>query len=188
MRQLVLLLLVSAVAPGSVLAQDGAGLRVGAVVTAPGRVLNAGPGRVALGLGFGLEGAWVHRTAGGLTLAYVGRIVTAAVEGKQAGNTWEPGRAVLLDIAARVESNVGPDATLFVGPGISHWSGPDDTAPFADIGGALVGAEAGIAWRVGPPGWRVALTSRMTRIGPDESREMQSGFTFRWLLGVERAR
>jgi hypothetical protein len=179
--------LIVAVLPAMAGAQRTAHWRASIAMSAPGRVLDAGPGTIGFGLGGALEAAWVQRLANGADVAYLVRAASAAVKGEQAGSEWEPGRATMLDAAIRIERVWQRGIGLFAGPGISHWRGPDDTVPFAGIGGVLLGAEAGALWRPTARDWQLTLTSRMTRIGPDDERAVSSGFVFRWLVGVQRA-
>lgn len=187
MRRLGPLLLIAMAVPGSLTAQAEPGLRLGALLSVPSRVLNAGPGNVKFGYGVGVDGGWTHALSNETAVVYGLRVVSAVVQGEQAGETWQPGRALVLDATVRLERATSDRVSLFIGPGLSHWRGPDDTVPFSGIGSILLGAEAGFTWRPTAANWRVVQVTRLTRIGPDEEHGVVSGFTFRWLLGVDRA-
>jgi hypothetical protein len=188
MRRLHPLLFAAILVPaGRLAAQAEPGLRAGAVLSAPSRVLNAGPGHVKFGFGVGAEAVWTRPFSPVASAVYHLRIVSASVQGEQAGNSWSPGRALVVDATVRLERSTSDRFTVFIGPGVSHWRGPDDTVPFAGVGGVLLGAEAGFTWRPTESTWRVVQATRWTRISADEERGVLSGFTFRWLLGVDRA-
>ena len=179
--------MVAAVLPGAAHAQRESHWRASVALSAPGRVLDAGPGTIGLGVGGAVEAAWVRRLANGADVAYLVRAASAAVRGEQAESEWKPGRATMLDATIRLERAWPRGIGLFGGPGISHWRGPDDTVPFAGIESVLLGAEGGATWRPTARDWQLTFTSRMTRVGPDDDRAVTSGFVFRWLVGVQRA-
>lgn len=160
--------------------------RFGFQLNAPARVLKSGPSTITLGIGEGLEVARVLGTRERLRGVALVRINSAPVNGEGGGGSWTAGRAFIIDLSVRAERAVSTRIDLFGGAGISHWSGPGDTAPFAGAAGILYAAELGGSASIGSGPWRGSATVHITQFGPDDERQMQSGAVFRALIGVHR--
>jgi hypothetical protein len=107
------------------------------------------------------------------------------VKAEAGGEDWSPGWAIIGEAGARLRRQLSGSFGVFVGAGVSHWKGPEDTAPFGGIGALLASGDAGVTFRVAP-GLNVDLLANATRIGADDSRALSSGFVWRFTLGVHR--
>jgi len=189
-------LLLGSLTPHLVAAQSEARWRIGAAVSAPARLLDvtmstfpdSNDSRVDLGFGYGIEAArlWVPKP--GVTLAISGRLTTASVKSHTGGADWSPGRAILADIGGRAERDISRQLGVFIGAQASHWSGPQETAPFSSLGPILLGGEGGVTVRPSQGPWHIDFAANLTRIGADEARNISTGFVWRWMVGVRRDR
>jgi hypothetical protein len=175
-----------ATAPGAVaFGQTASSWRFGGAISAPGDILDAGTGKISLGLGFAGEAARVWPVRANLATTLVARIATAGVKGEQGGLEWDAGRAVILDVFLRAERAIRTRGGVFGGVGVAHWSGPENTAPFAGAGAVLMATEAGVSWRINES-LQAVLTTNLTLIGADDTRQVASGTVWRMYLGVQR--
>lgn len=185
-------LLVALALPGTAFAQSG--WRVGVAAAAPARILevnemavpDSNDGRVKLGMALGAEASRWWGVAPNVSVTGFARLMTAPVEAATAAGTWSAGRAFIVDVGARAEREVSPGASLFAGAGLSHWAGPDATAPFAGAAALMLTSEAGLTMHPGNRRTRIDLTANVTRFGADESRNVVTGFVWRFLVGVRR--
>jgi hypothetical protein len=89
------------------------------------------------------------------------------------------------EAGARLRRQISRAFGIFGGVGLSHWAGPDDTAPFSSMGAILVTGEGGLTVRVAPS-FNIDILANATRIGSDDARGLSSGFVWRLMLGVHR--
>ena len=99
-----------------------------------------------------------------------------------------PGALTVLDIGGQVERGISDRMALFGGAGVSHWSGPDNLAPFTGAGALLLGVNGGLAVRPGEGLWRIDFGANLTRFGADDSRGVATGFVWRFSMGLRRGR
>jgi hypothetical protein len=183
-----LLLAGVAVVSSTALAQTAAApstWRFGAEVSAPARILSNGSNHMSLGIGEALEAERFVGGSGATRAAVILRVGTAAVNGTGDSNDWNPGQAFIADVAVRAEHS-SPKLELFIGGGISHWSGPASVSPFSGAAAALLSAEVGGAIRHGTGPWRFSATAHATKFGPNDDRGVVSGTVLRFMLGVQR--
>jgi len=187
MRILPVALAIAAMLPLRAPAQEsGSSWRFGVLASPPAQLLEAGTGVIELGYGLGAEGARVWRLKSGASAAVLVRVQGASVRGELGGSSWDPGMALITDLSLRAERGIGRRTDLFGGVGVSHWSGPDDTPPFANAEALLLAAEGGVAWRPERYNWKLSFTAHATRFGQDDDRAMVSGTVIRWLIGASR--
>src|SRR6185436_2517485 len=99
----------------------------------------------------------------------------AHAKGEMGGEDWSPGWAIIGEAGARLRRQLTRSFGAFVGGGVSHWSGPDDMAPFAGMGAILLSGDVGVTVRIAS-GLNVDLLANTTRIGADDARSTTSGF------------
>ena len=170
--------------------------RFGASVTAPTRILavstltvadsNGSHVDVGIGISANASRAWPLRS--GAVVSVHGRLTTAAVQTSSGGGKWSPGRAFIADASGRIERQTSPRTILFGGAGLSHWSGPNDTEPFTTAGPVLLFVEAGLSARPGEGPFYADFSASLTRFGPDDARDIASGYVWRFTVGVHRGR
>jgi hypothetical protein len=175
----------SLVSAAAAVAQSSASWRVGAALSAPGDVLDAGTGKIGLGVGLAGEIARVWPVRPNLSTTVNARVAAAGVKGEQGGLDWDAGRALILDLTIRAERSIRTHGGVFGGVGVSHWSGPDNTAPFAGAASVLMATEAGALWRINES-FQAVLTTNLTLVGADDERQVASGTVWRLYLGVQR--
>jgi hypothetical protein len=192
MKYPVLSVLLLALGPAAAAAQSG--WRVGLVASAATTVLevnelavpDSNRGQVRLGVAYGAEASRWWVVAPKVNISGFARLMTAQVDASSAAGSWSPGRAFVADAGGRVEREVGPGASLFAGAGVSHWNGPDRTAPFAGAATLMLLSEAGVTLHPGDRRTRIDVTASLTRFGADEDRAVVTGFVWRFLVGVRR--
>lgn len=171
------------------------GWRFGLEAGAPTRLLalnertfpDSNDGHTDLGIGFAVsaERYWRLRDDRG-RWALIARATSAPVKGSLGGATFDAGRALVLDLGVRLAREVRERSEVLGGVGISHWSGPEETAPFTGLGSALFFAETGYSYQFTNQPWRVSANVNMTRFGGDETRAVKTGVVWRAMLGVSR--
>jgi hypothetical protein len=174
-------------------AQEFPRWRFGVTLAAPVRVLDVNSNEVPdsndshvdLGLGFGLEATRLSWVSPKGAVGIYARASMAKAKAETGGDEWSPAWVIIGEAGARLRRQLARSFGVFVGAGVSHWSGPDDMAPFAGMGSILVGGDAGLTVRV-VPGLNVDLLANATRIGADDERAVTSGFVWRFILGVHR--
>jgi len=144
--------------------------------------------RVTLGLGAGLEVGRVWALGPRVAVIAFGRAQTASVTIHSGGGSWSPGRAFISEAGARIERGISPQSGLFAALGVSHWSGPSETAPFKNGAAALLVTEAGITARPARSSWRFDLKANLTRFGANDDIALGSGSAWRFILGVSHER
>ena len=173
-------------------AQDAPRWRFGVTLGAPAKVLevnsnevpDSNSSHVDLGIGFGVEATrlWWVSPRGAVGIYARASMAKAKVE--LGGYDWSPGWAVIGEAGARLRRQISSSFGVFLGGGVSHWSGPDG-APFEGIGAVLVSGEGGVTFRA-VPGLNLDLVANGTRLGGDDERSISSGFVWRFMLGVHR--
>ncbi|HKS07138.1 MAG TPA: hypothetical protein VJR92_12580 [Gemmatimonadaceae bacterium] len=117
----------------------------------------------------------------------VARVASAPVEGTLAGTTYKPGRALVIDAGLRVAREIQTTSEVFVGAGVSHWSGPDNTSPFSSGGSIRLAAEGGWTYRLSSVSpWRVSASAHITRFPQDDARLLATGIVWRAFAGITR--
>jgi hypothetical protein len=107
------------------------------------------------------------------------------ISAEAGGDDWSPGWAIIGEAGARLRRQLRESVGVFVGAGVSHWNGPEETAPFGGLGALLASGDAGVTFRV-TRGLNVDVLANATRIGADDERAITSGFVWRFMLGVHR--
>lgn len=191
--RLISLAAVLALTTVTVQAQDAPRWRFGVTLGAPAKVLevnsnevpDSNASQVDIGIGFGLEATRLWWVAPKGAVGIYARASLAKAKGEMGGENWSPGRVIIGEAGARLRRQFSRSIGMILGAGISHWSGPDEMAPFAGMGAILVSGEGGLTLRVAP-GFNVDLVANGTRIGADVERSVTAGFVWRFILGVHR--
>ena len=145
-------------------------------------------GRIGVGIGYAIvaERFWRMKDPRG-RWGVVARLTSAPVNGTLAGTDYEPGRAFVVDAGLRVAREFQQTSELFVGAGVSHWSGPDNTAPFSSAGAVLPAVEGGWTHQLSSASpWRVSASVHVTRFPQDDARLLATGIVWRGFLGITR--
>lgn len=199
MRPLLLATLLATVAPTSLLSAQTprtGSWRIGIEAHIPSKLLevnevafpDSNDGQIKVGLGYAVvaERFWRLKDPRA-RWGVVARVASAPVEGTLGGANYKPGRALVLDVGLRVAREIQATSELFGGAGISHWSGPDDTAPFSSVGAALLAAEGGWTYQLDANSpWRVSASVHITRFPQDDARLLATGIVWRAFLGITR--
>jgi hypothetical protein len=178
-------------------AQDAPRWRFGITAAGPTRILDVNSNEVPdsnsshmdLGFGFGLEATrlwWVAPKGGkGGAVGVYARASMARAKVEMGGEEFSPGWALIGEAGARLRRQIGGAFGIILGAGVSHWSGPDEAAPFSGLGPVLITGEGGVTVRLGP-GFAIDAIANGTRFGSDDERSVSSGFVWRLMLGVHR--
>lgn len=199
MRPLLLATLLATVAPPSLLAAQAprtGSWRIGVEAHIPSKLLevnevafpDSNDGEIKVGIGYALvaERFWRLKDARA-RWGVVARVASAPVEGTLGGVNYKPGRALVLDVGLRVAREIQATSELFGGAGISHWSGPDDVAPFSSGGSVRFAAEGGWTYRLEDSSpWRLSASIHITRFPQDDARLVATGIVWRAFVGITR--
>jgi hypothetical protein len=145
-------------------------------------------GQIKVGIGYAavVERVWRLKDPSA-RWGVVARVASAPVEGTLGGTSYKPGRALVLDVGLRVAREIQATSELFGGAGISHWSGPDDTAPFSSGGSVRLAAEGGWTYRLEASSpWRLSASIHITRFPQDDARLVAAGIVWRAFVGITR--